>query len=403
MSFLPYNAGGDGDNVWPFVDRDDKFHYDVSKLDQWQIVFDHAQAKGIYLHFKLQEQENDDGTCGGGGGRGGRGGAGGSGRAVARGRPAVRRPRNPHRRQPRRRPRPLRVARRKAAAPADEERDRPPHVRCPRRSTVATPGASAGCISASWSRGSATSSRSTGTWARRTPRRRCSSARWRSTSTTSTRTTTSSCSTPSRISRRTSTSRTWDRPCSGPVAAELLECRAPADDPLGPRIGGGGRAVGGGERRAGIGQHGRAAGSRLPGIHRQGQSGEPGAVAPRHPQADAVGQPDGRWRRRRVLLRLRPARQRPDARELPQPRQNMGLRADRAGVLPRREDSVLGHGQRGRAGRQPDERQQRLLPREGRRGLSRLPAQRRIGHAGSRAASPASSTSAGSTRAAAAR
>lgn len=60
MSFLPYNAGGDGDNVWPFVSRDDKFHYDCSKLDQWQIVFDHAQAKGIFLHFKLQETENDD-------------------------------------------------------------------------------------------------------------------------------------------------------------------------------------------------------------------------------------------------------------------------------------------------------------------------------------------------------
>jgi len=75
MSFLPYNAGGDGDNVWPFVDRDDKLHYDVSKLDQWQIVFDHAQARGLYLHFKLQETENDDGTVGGGGGRGGRGGA----------------------------------------------------------------------------------------------------------------------------------------------------------------------------------------------------------------------------------------------------------------------------------------------------------------------------------------
>ena len=60
MSFLPYNAGGDGDNVWPFVDRDDKFHYDVSKLDQWQVVFDHAQQKGIYLHFKLQENEIDD-------------------------------------------------------------------------------------------------------------------------------------------------------------------------------------------------------------------------------------------------------------------------------------------------------------------------------------------------------
>ena len=60
ISFLPYNAGGDGDNVWPFVARDDKFHYDVSKLDQWQIVFDHAQQKGVYLHFKLQENEIDD-------------------------------------------------------------------------------------------------------------------------------------------------------------------------------------------------------------------------------------------------------------------------------------------------------------------------------------------------------
>src|SRR2546423_1298398 len=60
ISFLTYNAGGDGDNVWPFVNRNDKFHYDCSKLDQWQIVFDHAQHKGLYLHFKLQETENDD-------------------------------------------------------------------------------------------------------------------------------------------------------------------------------------------------------------------------------------------------------------------------------------------------------------------------------------------------------
>ena len=64
ISFLPYNAGGDGDNVWPFVERDDKFHYDLSKLDQWQIVFDHAQQKGIYLHFKLQENEIDDNVRG---------------------------------------------------------------------------------------------------------------------------------------------------------------------------------------------------------------------------------------------------------------------------------------------------------------------------------------------------
>lgn len=60
FSFLTYNAGGDGDNVWPFVQRDDKFHYDCSKLDQWTIVLDHAQKLGLYLHFKTEETENDD-------------------------------------------------------------------------------------------------------------------------------------------------------------------------------------------------------------------------------------------------------------------------------------------------------------------------------------------------------
>ncbi len=60
FSFLTYNAGGDGDNVWPFVERNDKLHYDCSKLDQWSIVFDHGTRRGMYLHFKLQETENDD-------------------------------------------------------------------------------------------------------------------------------------------------------------------------------------------------------------------------------------------------------------------------------------------------------------------------------------------------------
>ena len=60
FSFLTYNASGDGDNVWPFVDRDAKLHYDCSKLDQWGVVFDHATARGLYLHFKLQENEMDD-------------------------------------------------------------------------------------------------------------------------------------------------------------------------------------------------------------------------------------------------------------------------------------------------------------------------------------------------------
>ncbi|MCA9266561.1 MAG: DUF5060 domain-containing protein, partial [Planctomycetales bacterium] len=64
LSFLPYNAGGDGDNVWPFVSRNDKLHYDCSKLDQWGIIFDHATANGIFLHFKLQENESDDNRVG---------------------------------------------------------------------------------------------------------------------------------------------------------------------------------------------------------------------------------------------------------------------------------------------------------------------------------------------------
>jgi hypothetical protein len=64
FSFLTYNAGGDGDNVWPFVERDAKLHYDCSKLDQWGLVFDHATALGLYLHFKLQENESDDNRAG---------------------------------------------------------------------------------------------------------------------------------------------------------------------------------------------------------------------------------------------------------------------------------------------------------------------------------------------------
>ena len=69
ISFLTYAASGDGDNVWPHAappqdSPDAKLRMDVSKLDQWQIVFDHAQAKGLYLNFKLQEQENDDDRIG---------------------------------------------------------------------------------------------------------------------------------------------------------------------------------------------------------------------------------------------------------------------------------------------------------------------------------------------------
>jgi len=64
FSFLTYNVSGDGDNVWPFIAPEAKLHYDCSKLDQWGVVFDHATAKGLYLHFKMQEQEIDDNRIG---------------------------------------------------------------------------------------------------------------------------------------------------------------------------------------------------------------------------------------------------------------------------------------------------------------------------------------------------
>ena len=66
--FLPMNIGGDGQNVWPFAGQinpagdpaNDNTHYDISKLHQWEIVFSHAQEKGIVLHFVFNEAEKNN-------------------------------------------------------------------------------------------------------------------------------------------------------------------------------------------------------------------------------------------------------------------------------------------------------------------------------------------------------
>ncbi|WP_303317480.1 DUF5060 domain-containing protein [Flavivirga abyssicola] len=50
--------GGDDKNVFPWTSLNNKFKYDVSKLEQWEIVFDHAEKSGLALHFKLAEAEN---------------------------------------------------------------------------------------------------------------------------------------------------------------------------------------------------------------------------------------------------------------------------------------------------------------------------------------------------------
>lgn len=66
FSFLTMNIGGDDRNVFPYVTynnqaspQDDRQRFDVSKLAQWEKVFEHADRLGLYLHFKTQETEND--------------------------------------------------------------------------------------------------------------------------------------------------------------------------------------------------------------------------------------------------------------------------------------------------------------------------------------------------------
>ncbi len=57
--FLTQNIIGDGQDVWPYTDYDERFRFDCSKLDQWEIVFSHMTKMGIVVHVITQETEND--------------------------------------------------------------------------------------------------------------------------------------------------------------------------------------------------------------------------------------------------------------------------------------------------------------------------------------------------------
>ncbi|MEM9686527.1 MAG: DUF5060 domain-containing protein [Bacteroidota bacterium] len=57
--FLTMNIGGDGKDVWPYCSPDDFTRFDVSKLEQWELLFRHMQSKGVLLHVVLQETENE--------------------------------------------------------------------------------------------------------------------------------------------------------------------------------------------------------------------------------------------------------------------------------------------------------------------------------------------------------
>jgi len=73
FSFLTMNVIGDGKDVWPWssnnhsdldgtqqTEIENRLRYDVSKLEQWEKVFEHADSKGMFLNFKTQETENDE-------------------------------------------------------------------------------------------------------------------------------------------------------------------------------------------------------------------------------------------------------------------------------------------------------------------------------------------------------
>lgn len=83
FSFLTFSLAGDDENVFPHLlkvpistyntygDNDqwnlgvhhDRF--DISRLAQWERIFEYADLKGMYLHFKTQETENDQKMDGG--------------------------------------------------------------------------------------------------------------------------------------------------------------------------------------------------------------------------------------------------------------------------------------------------------------------------------------------------
>ncbi|MCD6288081.1 MAG: DUF5060 domain-containing protein, partial [Candidatus Hydrogenedentes bacterium] len=59
FSFLTLNIEGDDRNVFPYTTYDERVRMDVSKLAQWELVFEHADKMGMYLHFKTMETENE--------------------------------------------------------------------------------------------------------------------------------------------------------------------------------------------------------------------------------------------------------------------------------------------------------------------------------------------------------
>lgn len=57
--FVAMNVEGDGQDVWPWIGADDFYTFDVSKLEQWQIVMNHMDDRGLVKDFLFTETENE--------------------------------------------------------------------------------------------------------------------------------------------------------------------------------------------------------------------------------------------------------------------------------------------------------------------------------------------------------
>lgn len=58
--FLPNNLGGDCQDSFPFIEPtggDADLQWDASRMEQWNIVLEHATRLGIFLHIVMAEQE----------------------------------------------------------------------------------------------------------------------------------------------------------------------------------------------------------------------------------------------------------------------------------------------------------------------------------------------------------
>ena len=58
FGFLTMNINGDDQNVFPYINYTTFDRIDVSRMDQWEIIFEHGTKMGFFLHFKLGETEN---------------------------------------------------------------------------------------------------------------------------------------------------------------------------------------------------------------------------------------------------------------------------------------------------------------------------------------------------------